>query len=732
MLKDRLKEIERLNINCGVNSVYDMDGKTTQELLNQFFQKINAVIETTNASMSLLEYLVDAGLQKEIAEKLIQWIEDGTLKDIIDEDVLKEIHEKIDGAVDSINEQKERVENILLEIEDDFELLKKKDGFNVKYYGAIGDGITDDTEAFKKAIDEADSVSTGKTVLIPAGAYLISENLEIPSGVILQGTSNSVIKFGANHVQITLNGSDIQIKDLIIDASDVTTTNVIKDNTNFIVRNIMIKNVTFKNIDGAQISVVNLEEAKNVHILNCVFKSIKGNEVKCIGVTKTAQNIFIKNNTFNNIEYKTSSSKRYGVYIDSEKTLFSDTTNAVIENNYFDSDIHACVYIDGKNITVNNNSFITKSSYIGNCHFVLINNTECARIKNNFYNLSNNLNVFQPILKVENGKNILINDENIIIDGALPESKDNKPLFSLKNADAIMDNITATGKHHTFGFIDISGMNSFIFRNSNINLTGTCEIFMRVVDTTSENVVLDNLTIENNKINLEKSKMLIFKYGRVSFYNKIIINNNSFYFAHSSNDAFPECINIKNFKHAIVKNNIFKDDIYAYDFETLEIDSNHFRKLYISSNKCDVLSQNNVFDGNDEQCYLIDCYNTQSCKFVSKNNYNKNNKHLIRFFSGGNFLNANNMDIQTIDDINSDEVQKQNNLFIVRDNNVTSDVYKRCFVKTSQELKRFTWYSNTETLIDYKKPHGAIIYNASTGKSTMYITHNGVNKTTTL
>ena len=731
MLKDRLKEIERLSINCGVFSVYDMDGKTTQELLNQFFQKINAVIETTNASMSLLEYLVDAGLQKEIAQKLIQWVEDGTLKDIIDEDVLKEIHAKIDGAIDSINEQKERVENILLEIEDNFELLKKKDGFNIKLFGAVGDGVTDDTEALKKAIEEADSVSAGKTVLIPAGTYLISETLEIPSGVTLEGKANSIIKFGANHLQMLLNGMNIEIKDLIIDASDVTTTNVIKDNTNFIVRDIMIKNVTFKNIDGAQISVVNLEEAKNVHILNCVFKSIKGNEVKCISVTKTAQNIFIKNNNFNNIEYKTSSSKRYCVYIDSEKTLFSDTTNAVIENNYFDSDIHTCVYIDAKNITVNNNSFITKSSYVGNCHFVLINNTERAIIKNNFYNLSNNINVFQPVLKVENGKNILINDENIIIDGALPESKVNKPLFDFKNADTIMDNITVTGKHHTHGFIEISGMNSFIFKNSNINLTGTCEIFMKAIDTT-EDVVLDELTIENNKINLEKSKMLIFKYGRKSFYNKIIINNNSFYFAHSSNDAFPECINIKNFKHAIVKNNIFKDDVYAYDFETLELDSNHFRKLYISSNKYDVLSQNNVFDGNDEQCYLIGCHSTQPCKFVSKNNYNKNNKHFIRFFSNGNFLNANNMDIQTIDDINSDEVQKQNNLFIIRDNNVTSDIYKRCFVKTSQELKRFTWYSNTETLIDYKKPHGAVIYNASTGKSTMYITHNGVNKTTTL
>ena len=733
MLKDRLKEIERLNINCGVNSVYDVDGKTTQELLNQFFQKINAVIETTNASMSLLEYLIDAGLQKEIAQKLIEWIEDGTLKDIIDEDVLNEIHSKIDGAVDTVEKQRERIENIALQLEDSFEFLKKKESYNIKFYGAIGDGVTDDTEAFKKALNAVDYTEYGRTIFVPAGTYLISETLELKEGTSLCGEANSVIKFSANHVQIMLNGSDIEIKDLVFDGSDVTTTNVIKDNEDVLVYRTRIENVTFKNFTGAQISAVNLEEAKGVHILNCIFKDIKGEEVKCIKVGTYTQNIFIKNNTFNNIKYKSIYNKRYSIYIDSQQTLFLRDTNAVIENNYFDTDIHAHIYVNASNITVNNNSFITKSTYAGNCHSVLIDNTDSTKIKNNFYNLSNSIIILHPVLKINKGKNIFINDENIFIDGTLTSSStENKPLFVFENADVIIDDMQLTGKHYTNGLFDISNMKQLTLRNSHINLDGRCEVVIRMLDGT-ENTNTASLTVENNNIELFKGRMLVFTFSTKDTYGKMKINNNDFYYSSSSNNEIPETINLKNFKTAVIKNNNFKDDIYLYDFEKLTLESNVLGKLYVSSGKYEILSQNNTFDGNDAQCYLLSCHSTQPCTLVSRNNYNKSNMRLIRFYSDvGAFLNANNMDVKTIDDINSDEVQKQNNLFIVRDDNVTVDIYKRCYVKTSQELQRFTWYSYDIPLIDYKKPHGAIIYNASTGKSTMYAIQGGMNRITSL
>jgi len=46
--------------------------------------------------------------------------------------------------------------------------------FNVKDYGAVGDGIADDTVAIQAAVDVAD----GGVILLPPGVYNITGALE--------------------------------------------------------------------------------------------------------------------------------------------------------------------------------------------------------------------------------------------------------------------------------------------------------------------------------------------------------------------------------------------------------------------------------------------------------------------------------------------------------------------------------------------------------------------------
>ena len=58
---------------------------------------------------------------------------------------------------------------------------------DVKDFGAIVGGTIDNTVAFQTAIDSA--ATFGGTVFIPAGNYLITDQLSIPSGVMLQGES---------------------------------------------------------------------------------------------------------------------------------------------------------------------------------------------------------------------------------------------------------------------------------------------------------------------------------------------------------------------------------------------------------------------------------------------------------------------------------------------------------------------------------------------------------------
>eukprot|EP00050_Salpingoeca_kvevrii_P014100 m.32637 g.32637 ORF g.32637 m.32637 type:complete len:334 (-) comp5558_c0_seq2:3218-4219(-) len=63
--------------------------------------------------------------------------------------------------------------------------------FNVRDYGAKGDGSTDDTGAFAAALSAAATASGGE-VFVPTGRYLLAGTLAIPSAVVLRGSYLSV------------------------------------------------------------------------------------------------------------------------------------------------------------------------------------------------------------------------------------------------------------------------------------------------------------------------------------------------------------------------------------------------------------------------------------------------------------------------------------------------------------------------------------------------------------
>jgi len=63
--------------------------------------------------------------------------------------------------------------------------------FNVRGFGALGDGKTDDTAAFQKALDAAGKAGGG-VVYAPRGNYFFTGNLNVPNAVTLAGIWQSV------------------------------------------------------------------------------------------------------------------------------------------------------------------------------------------------------------------------------------------------------------------------------------------------------------------------------------------------------------------------------------------------------------------------------------------------------------------------------------------------------------------------------------------------------------
>ena len=58
--------------------------------------------------------------------------------------------------------------------------------FNVRDFGAVGNGTTDDTAAFQSALDTA-AAAKGGFVIVPTGRYKIAGHISVPSNVTLEG-----------------------------------------------------------------------------------------------------------------------------------------------------------------------------------------------------------------------------------------------------------------------------------------------------------------------------------------------------------------------------------------------------------------------------------------------------------------------------------------------------------------------------------------------------------------
>ena len=126
---------------------------------------------------------------------------------------------------------------------------------NVKMFGAVGDGVTNDSEAIQKALD---SVKNGGTVYFPKGVYCL----------------HSYVKYYSNQDLIFENGATLlrglaTMNILLTNYCDTTTGGYdMTENVN-IIGGIFDSNINFKTNNCSQLGFIH---SKNTKVINCTFK----------------------------------------------------------------------------------------------------------------------------------------------------------------------------------------------------------------------------------------------------------------------------------------------------------------------------------------------------------------------------------------------------------------------------------------------------------------------------
>ena len=139
---------------------------------------------------------------------------------------------------------------------------------SVKDFGATGDGLTDDTAAIQRALDQLYTIQTNpqtrRSLYFPAGKYLVSNTINIPTFATLygEGPNNSII------FADTIPGSPFVIAQTA-DSLGQTGINI-GNNGAIPPGDVTISDMSFQTVDQS-VSGLLIQAAQSVHITNVNF-----------------------------------------------------------------------------------------------------------------------------------------------------------------------------------------------------------------------------------------------------------------------------------------------------------------------------------------------------------------------------------------------------------------------------------------------------------------------------
>jgi len=126
--------------------------------------------------------------------------------------------------------------------------------FNVKDYGATGNGTTDDTAAINAAVAAA-TVAGGGVVFVPAGTYIVSGTVALAANITLEGAGRGTAT--------------------IKRSTNVTVVSIYGTSTGNHVTNVAIRNLTIHGNDSSA-TAVDVVYASSVHLMDLQINSTLG------------------------------------------------------------------------------------------------------------------------------------------------------------------------------------------------------------------------------------------------------------------------------------------------------------------------------------------------------------------------------------------------------------------------------------------------------------------------
>ena len=192
-----------------INSVYEFNDFTLNELICKLAQKMDEVITQSNESFNYLDWLKGQGLSDELIKIMIEWKENGTLETIINEQLFNSLNTKIDenkteldGSINVINSQLDTITTY------------KTEFINAVEIGCDNTGVNDCSSILQQYIDN------GCSLFFPKGRYKC--NLVIKPNISIYGEGLGLVTLIPNDKNDNVIYSDLTaynytIKDLTID-----------------------------------------------------------------------------------------------------------------------------------------------------------------------------------------------------------------------------------------------------------------------------------------------------------------------------------------------------------------------------------------------------------------------------------------------------------------------------------------------------------------------------------